>query len=182
MDKSSLTLERFFHTASFTRVNNPSVTLYATISPSNADGTLTATNGTYFTSSIRGNSIDVRAKSSGTGSGTLTAYYGGKSATCNITVSEIPVSSVTLDYYSITFDSPALASSRIYISPDNAYQNTNVSVKSSNSSVCSAEYVVSNNSVYHQYVDLHAKSKGSCVITVTCGGKSATLKVTVKKS
>ena len=182
LNKSSLTLSRFFHTASFTRISNPSGTLYATISPSNADGTLTATNGTYFTSSIRGKWIDVTAKSSGTGSGTLTASYGGKSATCNITVSEVPVSSVTLEYSSINMSASSLASCKIYISPENAYQNTNVSVKSSNSSVCSATYTLARNDVNYQYVDLHAKSSGSCVITVTCGGKSATLKVTVKRS
>lgn len=181
LDESSITLQRFFHTPSFTRISNPSKSIYATVSPSDADGTLTATSGTYFTSSVSGKRIDVTAKSSGTGSGTLTASYGGKSATCSITVSEVAVSSVTLDYDDITMSEHSLASCKIHISPDNAYQNTNVKVTSSNSSVCSASYSLARDNVNYQYVDLHAKSPGSCVVTVTCGGKSAKLYVTVKR-
>ena len=152
-------------------VDGKSVNLTATISPSNATNknvTWASSNTSVATVSSSG---VVTAKSVGTATITVTTKDGSKKATCEVTVTPIRVSGVTLGSSSeeiIYLNNKTLTAT---VSPSNA-ANKNVTWSSSNTSVAT----VSSTGV------VTAKSVGTATITVTTadGSKKDTTNITVK--
>ena len=159
------------NTSSVSIVNGSTSTLTATVSPSNAENknvTWTSSNTSVATVSSTG---VVTAKSVGTATITVTTEDGSKKATCEVTVTPIRVSGVTLGSSSeeiVYLNNKTLIAT---VSPSNA-ANKNVTWSSSNTSVAT----VSSTGV------VTAKSVGTATITVTTedGNKKATTNITVK--
>jgi uncharacterized protein YjdB len=116
----------------------------------------------------------VKAVGSGTAVITVTTSDGGRTATCNVTVSGsvVYVTGVTLDKTSLSMNTGTQQTLTATVSPSNA-TNKNVTWTSSNSSVASVASGV-----------VTANAAGTAVITVTTvdGAKTATCTVTVTNS
>lgn len=139
----------------------------ATVVPSDTTDTITwkSSNTSVVNVSTTGT---ITAK--GVGTATITATCGGRTATCTVTV-VASCTSVSLSKSSYTLDLSGTKTVTLTatITPSNTTDN--VTWSSNNNNVAT----VSNGVVT-------AKANGSCTITVTCGGKSATCNVTVKTS
>ena len=155
--------------SSTTLTEGETITLTATINPSNA----TNKNVTWSSSNSSVASVSngvVTALKAGTATITVTTEDGGKTAKCNVTVIA-KVTSVSLDKTNIELTEGDVTTLTATIKPDNA-TNKNVTWSSSNSSIAS----VSNGKVT-------ALAPGSATITVATedGNKTATCLVTVKE-
>ena len=147
-------------------------TLTATITPSNA----TNQNMTWESSDTKVVTVDnglVTAVAEGTATITVTTADGGKTATCEVTVTqpaETPVTSVTLDKTSLTLDVGGSDTLTATVKPDNA-TNKAVTWSTSNKNVATV-----NNGV------VTAVGAGTATITAAASdgsGKTATCEVTV---
>ena len=144
-----------------------SETLTATVMPENAtDKSVTWTSSNASVASVDQNGKVTAVKS---GSATITATAGDKSATCSVKVTT-PVESITLDRSSITLEEGKYTTLYATVEPDDA-DNKTVSWSSSNTAVAT----VSDGKVT-------AKKEGTATITATAGDKSATCAVTVSKN
>ena len=144
------------------------VSLTATVSPSNAaDRTLTWSSSNTAIATVSSNGVVTGVKA-GTATITATSNDGsGVKATCQVTVTNVAVTSVALDQTTLSLVNGTTATLTATVSPDNATDKT-VTWSSSNTSVAT----VSNGTVT-------AKSVGTATITATAGGKSETCNVTV---
>jgi uncharacterized protein YjdB len=159
------------------QVGDPAVTLTTTVNPTNASNK--SVNWSTSNSSVA--TVDngvVNFVGAGSAEITVTTQDGGKTATCNVTVTgttpaNVPVTSVSLNQTSLNkqVGDPAVTLTAT-INPTNA-SNKNVSWSTSNSSVATV-----NNGV------VNFVGAGSAEITVTTqdGGKTATCNVTVTAS
>ncbi len=153
LDRTSLTL-----------AVGSSAILTATVNPSNAsEKTITWSSSNISVATV----TDGTVKAVAAGTATITAMAGNKTATCKVTV-EVPVSSVSLNYTSLTLTEGESFTLTATVSPSNA-TNKAVSWSSSNTSVAT----VSNGSV-------RAVAAGTVTITAKAGDKTATCKVTVQ--
>ncbi|MBP5390538.1 MAG: Ig domain-containing protein [Bacteroidales bacterium] len=145
-----------------------SETITATINPIDASDQ-TVTWSSSNTSVAEVNSGNISAKSPG--NTVITASCGDKSATCQVTVNAkvIEVTSITLSQTSLTLTEGDSKTITATINPSNATDKT-VTWTSSNTGVAE----VSNGNI-------SAKSPGNVDITASCGGKSATCRVTVNE-
>jgi uncharacterized protein YjdB len=146
-----------------------SVTFTPSISPSNTTDSITwkSSNTSVATVSATsgGTKGTIFAKSAGTANITVTC--GSKSASVNVTV-ERSCTGLSLNKSSLSFTSlNATQTLTATLTPSNTTDT--VSWKSSNTSVAT----VNSNGV------VTSKADGSCTITATCGGKSATCTVNV---
>lgn len=143
-----------------------SETLTATVSPDNAtDKTVTWSSSDATIASVDPNGKVTAMKS---GTTTITAKAGEKSATCAVTITT-PVESVSLDQTSITLEIGKTATLVATINPSDADEKTIQWTTSSASVATVANGVIT------------AEAEGTATITATVGGKSATCVVTVKK-
>ena len=155
LNKSTLSLQK-----------GQSETLTATVKPTNAtDKTVTWSSSDATIVSVDQNGLVSALKS---GTATVMAKAGEKSATCTVTVTT-PVVSVTLDRSSVTLEEGQSTTLTATISPNDADEKT-VSWSSSDTHVAT----VSNGVVT-------AEKEGSAVITASAGGKQATCVITVQK-
>ncbi len=143
-----------------------SESLTATVKPDNAtDKTVTWSSNDETVASVTQNGR-VTAQKSGTA--TITAKSGEKSATCEVTITT-PVESVSLDRTAVSLEEGQTTTLVATISPNDA-DDTKVEWTTSKSSVVT----VSNGVVT-------AVAEGEAIITAKAGGKSATCAVSVKK-
>ena len=143
-----------------------SETLTATVKPENAtDKSVTWTSSNASVASVDQNGKVTAVKS---GSATITAKAGDKSATCSVKVNT-PVESITLDRSSITLEEGKYITIYATVEPDDA-DNKTVYWSSSNTAVAT----VSDGKVT-------AIKEGTATITAMAGDKSATCAVTVSK-
>ena len=144
---------------------NESITLTATVSPTNAtDKTLTWSTSDESVATVS-NGVVIAVK---TGTATVTAQAGDKKATCSITVEATPVTSVTLDRTSASLNVNESITLTATVKPDDATDKT-VTWTSSNESIASVtEGVVT------------AHKGGTATITAQAGEKAATCEITVK--
>ena len=145
--------------------------LTATISPSNAtDKSVSWTTSSATVATVTPTGM-VTAKAEGTTN--ITATCGGKSAVCKVTVKKatIPVTSVELDNTDITIKVGESKTLKVTIKPDNATDKTITwaSLKTDIVTVDTDGKVT-------------AVKEGVASVTATCGGKTASCKVTVKKA
>ena len=146
------------------------VQLKATVLPDDAkDKSVTWASSKQSVATVSGDGL-VTALAEGTT--TVTASAGGKSATCTVTVSKknIPVSSVTLDRYSLALVEGEYTVLVATVSPSDA-TDKDVEWSSSRPAVASVD---GNGTV-------RALAEGETVVTASAGGKSATCTVTVSK-
>lgn len=148
-------------------------TLTATITPSNA----TNQNVTWESSDTKVATVDnglVTAVAEGTATITVTTADGGKTATCEVTVTqpaETPVASVTLDKTSLTLDVGGSDTLTATVKPDDA-TNKAVTWSTSNENVATVD----------QNGNVKAVGAGTATITAAASdgsGKTATCEVTV---
>lgn len=105
------------------------------------------------------------------GTATITATVNGKSATCDVTVQEIPLDSVSLNETSMTLVKGKEQTLTVSISPNNTTDEIGATTwQSSNDSIASVSDGV-----------IAAKSAGTATITATVNGKSASCTVTVQE-
>ncbi len=143
-----------------------SQTLTATVSPSDAtDKTVTWSSSDATVATV---TQDGRVTAMKSGSATVTAKAGEKSATCEVSITT-PVESVTLNSASISLEEGQTTTLVATINPNDADEKT---VKWSTSSASVA--TVSNGIVT-------AVAEGNATITASVGGKSATCAISVKK-
>ena len=149
-------------------------TLTATVTPSNAtDPSVTWSSGTPGVATV--DSGVITPVSVGTTIITVTTNDGGKTATCNVTVQNVPVDSVTLNNTSATISAEGTTAEKtITLVPTVLPASANVKTVTWQSSSPSVATVDSNGVVT-------AVSAGKTIITVTTdvGGKTATCEVTV---
>ena len=146
------------------------VQLIATVLPANANEK--SVNWASSAQSVAGVDQTGKVTALAEGSSTITASCGGKSATCRVTVRKpvVPVTSVTLDRTELELtvgDETQLVAT---VSPADATDKT-VQWSSSSASVAGVD----------QTGKVTALAEGSSTITASCGGKSATCRVTVRK-
>ena len=154
--------------SSLSLVEGESSTLTATVSPSDAtDQTVTWTSSNTAVATVDGGKVTAVKE----GTATITASCGGKSATCAVTVEKkvIPVSSVTLSKSSLSLVEGESSTLTATVSPSDATDQT-VTWTSSNTAVAKVDGG-----------KVTAVKEGTATITASCGGKSATCTVTVKK-
>ena len=147
------------------------ITLRATVTPSNADEdkTVTWTSDKPAVASVDENGL-VTAKAEG--EATITAKAGNKTATCKITVAHkvVEVESFTLDITSKTIEVGDSFTITATVTPANADEAGNITWEVDKPEVAS----VSGGAV-------KGLTEGVAVITAKCGGKQATCTVTVNK-
>ena len=144
---------------------NESITLTATVSPTNAtDKTVTWSTSDESVATVS-NGVVIAVK---TGTATVTAQAGDKKATCSITVEATPVTSVTLDRTSASLNVNESITLTATVKPDDATDKT-VTWTSSNESIAS---------VTEGLVTAH--KGGTATITAQAGDKTATCEITVK--
>ncbi len=143
------------------------ITLVATVNPSDATDKKVSWSSSNPAIVTVDNSGNVMAMVSGTA--TITATAGDKTAKCTISVTT-PVTSVSLDRSSITLEEEQSTTLVATVSPNDADDKT-VTWESSNSSIASVD---SNGKVY-------AVKEGQAVVTATAGSKSASCTVNVSK-
>ena len=155
LDHSSITINKY-----------DSWTLSATVSPKNATEKTVA----WSSSNTAVARVDQSGTVTGAGSGTatITASCGGKSATCEVTV-VVPVVAVSLNYSSISLEEGQNRQLTASITPFDATDQI-VTWSSSNTSIATVTDGL-----------VTARSEGTATITASCGGKSATCAVTVTK-
>lgn len=154
LDKTSLTLEK-----------GESVTLVATVSPSDAtDKTVTWSSSDASIVSVDQNGTILARKG---GSASVMAKAGEKSATCHVTVIS-PVTSVTLDRYSVALEVGQKTTLIATVNPEDATDKT-LSWTSSDPAVASVDATG----------EVVAVKKGSATITAAAGGKSASCTIQV---
>ena len=151
-----------------TLIEGESSTLSATVIPSDA----TDKNVTWASSNAHVATVTsgkVTALSAGTT--TITASCSGKNATCVVTVEKkvIPVTSVALSKSSLSLVEGESSTLTATVSPSDATDQT-VTWTSSNTAVAKVDGG-----------KVTAVKEGTATITASCGGKSATCTVTVKK-
>ena len=159
LDRNSLVMEE-----------GQSTTLVATVSPADAtDNTVSWSSSNTSVVSVDGYGTITAAKE---GSAVITAAAGGKSATCVVTVYKkvIPVSSVTLDRYSVTLE---VGGSTLLVATVNPSDATDKTVTWTNSD----DTVISLDGG-----KVKALKEGSATVTAMAGDKSASCLVTVAKS
>ena len=143
-----------------------SATLSAAVTPSNAtNATVTWSSSNPSVATVSNGTVTAV----GVGSTTITATAGGKSASCDVTVStaNVAVTGVTLNQSTLSLTSGGSATLTATVSPSNA-TNATLTWSSSNPSVAT----VSNG-------DVTAVGAGNATITATAGDKSASCNVTV---
>ena len=155
LDKSSLSLEK-----------GQSVKLVATVTPSDAtDRTVTWNSSDFSVANVdqEGNVLAMKS-----GSATITAKAGEKTATCRVTV-VTPVTGVLLDRSSLSMEVGQSETLVATILPDDA-------------TVQSVSWTSSDNTVakVSSSGEVTALKKGSATITASADGKSATCSVTVR--
>lgn len=145
-----------------------SETLTATVLPSNA----TYPEVTWSTSdeSIATVSYDGVVTAVGVGSCIITATAGGERDQCAVTVNPIPVSSITLDPTSITLYVGGTHTIQAAVSPSNATDKT-VTWSSDDMGVATVSGGI-----------VRGVGLGTCTITASAGGKSATCRVEVQSN
>lgn len=145
-----------------------SETLTATVLPSNA----TYPEVTWSTSdeSIATVSYDGVVTAVGVGSCMITATAGGERDQCAVTVNSIPVSSITLDPTSITLYVGGTHTIQAAVSPSNATDKT-VTWSSDDMGVATVSGGI-----------VRGVGLGTCTITASAGGKSATCRVEVQSN
>lgn len=143
-----------------------SETLTATVKPDDAtDKTVTWSTSDSSIATVDQNGKVTAVKA---GSATITAQAGEKSATCNVTVSGIPVASITLNKTRVTLHPGETDTLVATISPDNASDQTITWTSSYPEAV-----TVDDNG------KITAIAVGASTIHASCGGKSASCEVTV---
>lgn len=145
--------------------------LTATISPSNAtDKSVSWTTSSATVATVTPTGM-VTAKAEGTTN--ITATCGGKSAVCKVTVKKatIPVTSVELDNTDITIKVGESKTLKVTIKPDNATDKT-ITWASSKTDIVTVD----------TDGKVTAVKEGVASVTATCGGKTASCKVTVEKA
>lgn len=100
---------------------------------------------------------------------TITARAGSLSASCNVTVSGIPVESVSLDKSELTMVIGTKQTIYAEVTPDDA-EDRAVTWSSSDENIASVNYLG----------EITANNFGEATISATAGGKSASCKVTVR--
>lgn len=146
------------------------VQLTATILPSNAtDKAVTWASSKQSVATISNNGLITAVAE---GQSTITATAGGKSATCQVTVSSgfVAVVSISLDKESITLEEDGSTTLVATIKPDDATDKS-VAWSSSNTSIATVD----------QSGKVTAVKEGSATITARASDKQATCSVTVKK-
>ena len=140
------------------------VTLIATVKPDNAtDKTVTWSTSNSGVATVSNGVVTAKAM----GNATITAKAGDKTATCEITVTETPVTNVSLNITSAELMVNETLSLSATISPGNATYQTVTWSTSDNSVAIVAEGLVT------------AKALGTAVITAAAGGRTATCSITV---
>jgi len=142
--------------------------LSATVSPSNATSKTVAWSSSNAGIASVSNTGLVTALKEGTA--TITASAGGKSATCQVTVTKaaVEVSSVSVDVSSVTLTPGETLTVKVTVNPSDA-TDQDIAFTSSDESVAT----VSKDGT------VTAVGVGTATITVTAGGKSTTFTVTV---
>ena len=146
------------------------VQLTATILPSNAtDKSVTWASSKQSVATISNNGLITAIAE---GQSTITASAGGKSATCQVTVSSgfVAVVSISLDRESITMEEEGSTTLVATVKPDDATDKS-VTWSSSNTSIATVD----------QSGKVTAVKEGSATITARASNKQATCSVTVKK-
>lgn len=160
---TSITLSR----ESIELVEGESITLMATVSPS--DATYTKVSWSSSKSSVA--SVDQKGSVTAlsVGSATITASAGGKSASCKVTVTAktIAVSSITLDKTDLSLNVDEEYQLKVTIDPSNASEK-NVSWSSLSSSIATVKDGL-----------VKGVSVGETEIAASCGGKKAVCKVKI---
>ena len=154
--------------ASLSLVVGDTANLTAKVSPSDATSqTVTWSSSNQSVASVSNGTVTALQE----GKTTITATAGGKSATCEVTVSAkvIPVTGISFEQASVSIPMGETANLIATVSPSDAPDRT-VSWSSSNASVASVSSGV-----------VKAVSEGNATVTASCGGKSATCAVTVQK-
>lgn len=165
LNKSSITLTRT-HTE----------TLTATVLPENASNkAVTWSSNNETVASVSSTGV-VTANAVGNAEITVTTQDGNKTATCNVTVNPIPVSSVTLDKESLDLKVNQSSELTATITPDNADSQTVTW------SVNKDIVALSSTTGKTITVTGTTASEESAIITATCGGQSAICTVTVSES
>ena len=140
--------------------------LTATVSPSNAtDKTVRWSSSNSFVASVDNGKVTAVAE----GSANITATAGGKSATCEVTVSAkiIPVTDISIEQASVSIEVGETTKLTAMVSPSDA-TNATVTWSSSDQTIAT----VDNGTV-------SAIKEGTAIITATAGDKSATCEVAV---
>ena len=144
------------------------VQLSATVSPSNAtDKSVTWSSSNQTVATVTPTGL-VTAKAEG--SANITANASGKTAVCKVTVKKptVAVTSVELDQTDITINKGTSQTLKATVKPDNATDKT-VTWASSKTDIATVDATGK----------VTAVAKGVATITASCGGKTATCKVTV---
>ena len=141
------------------------ITLTSTVSPKNASQNVTWSNSNTNIATVSNGIVTAKA----VGSATITVKTSnGKTATCNVTVTPIEVTSIALNKTSATLKVGENTSLSVTYTPSNATTKSATWTSDNNSIATVSNGVVT------------AKSVGSAVITAkTSNGKTATCKVTV---
>ena len=142
--------------------------LTATVTPSNADATLSWSSSDPAVATVS----DGLVRGVAPGTATITVKAGGKSATCEVTVTEkyVAVESVTLSQTSASLKVGETLQLTVTVSPSDATEQTAV-WSSSDTSVVSVENGL-----------VTAMAKGRATVTVTVEGKTATCEILVTSS
>ena len=144
-------------------------TIEVTITPENAtDKTVIWSSSNSSVASVEGGLVTALAE----GNATITATAGDQSASCEVSVQKkyIPVTSISLDYSSMSLEEGDTALLTATVLPEDADDRT-VSWSSSNPSVATVEGGL-----------VTALAEGMATITATAGDQSATCMVNVSKA
>lgn len=148
-------------------IEGESETLTATVKPDNAtDKTVTWTSSDEMIATVK----DGKVTAVKVGEATITATAGDKTAECKVTVSPVPVSSVTLDHTSLDLEMGETATLVATVKPDNAADKT-VTWSSTDAKIATVD----------ASGEVTAVGEGEATITAKAGDKTAECKVTVKR-
>ena len=153
-----------------------SETLTATVNPDNAtDTTVTWSSSKTSVATVDNGKITAIAE----GTATITAKAGEKTASCTVTVKkkEIPVSSISISYESLTLEVGTQKMLTATVAPDNATYKT-VNWASSNTSVATVDANGRITAIKAGTTTITAKAgdkSASCIVTVTQPVTSVTL-------
>ena len=159
-----------------TLTEGDSETLTATVNPDNAtDKTVTWSSSKTSVATVDNGKITAIAE----GTATITAKAGEKTATCTVTVKkkEIPVSSISISYESLTLEVGTQKMLTATVTPDNATYKT-VNWASSNTSVATVDANGKITAIKAGTTTITAKAgdkSASCIVTVTQPVTSVTL-------